>query len=58
MFEQLKVLSNRLDELNILLADPAVIADQGRYLRLVQEHADLDVAPGVGIDHIRDPRIA
>ena len=42
MFEQLKVLSNRLDELNILLADPAVIADQGRYLRLVQEHADLE----------------
>jgi peptide chain release factor 1 len=42
MFEQLKVLANRLDELNILLADPAVIADQGRYLRLVQEHADLE----------------
>ncbi|MCK9253012.1 MAG: peptide chain release factor 1 [Clostridiaceae bacterium] len=42
MFEQLKVLANRFDELNILLADPAVIADQNRYLRLVQEHADLE----------------
>lgn len=41
MYEKLKELESRLDELNLLLADPAVMASQDRYRRLAQEHADL-----------------
>jgi peptide chain release factor 1 len=41
MYEKLKELESRLDELNLLLADPAVLANQDRYRRLAQEHADL-----------------
>ncbi|MDW7655642.1 MAG: peptide chain release factor 1 [Bacillota bacterium] len=41
MYEKLKELKNRLDELNLLLADPAILASQDRYRRLAQEHADL-----------------
>lgn len=41
MLEQLAVIENRYEELNLLLSDPAVLADQERYRRLVAEHAEL-----------------
>ncbi len=41
MLEQLTAVADRYEELNLLLADPAVLADQARYRKLVQEHAGL-----------------
>jgi peptide chain release factor 1 len=38
---RLENLALRLEELNALLADPGVIADQSRFRRYAQEHADL-----------------
>jgi peptide chain release factor 1 len=41
MIDRLEALASRYDELNLLLADPAVMANQDRYRRLAQEHAEL-----------------
>ncbi len=41
MFEQIEKLAVRLAELNLLLADPAVLSDQDRYRQLAKEHAEL-----------------
>ena len=41
MYEKLKALERRIDELNLLLGDPAVLSDQDRYRRLAREHAEL-----------------
>ncbi|MDD2457034.1 MAG: peptide chain release factor 1 [Eubacteriales bacterium] len=43
MLEQLTAVENRFDELNLLLSDPAIFADQERYRRLLKEHADLSL---------------
>ncbi len=42
MVEQLEVLAARYQELEQLLADPAVIADQARFRELAREHARLE----------------
>lgn len=42
MLEQLSAVENRYEELNLLLAEPTVLADQVRYRKLVQEHAELE----------------
>ena len=49
MLDQLLKIENRYEELNLLLSDPAVIRDQDRYRKLVQEHAELMPLA----DHIR-----
>ncbi|MDD2533330.1 MAG: peptide chain release factor 1 [Eubacteriales bacterium] len=41
MLEQLMTIENRFEELNLLLSEPAVFADQERYRKLVAEHAEL-----------------
>ena len=41
MLERMKAVENRFEELNLLLADPVVMASQDRYRRLLQEHAEL-----------------
>ena len=41
MFETLSSYDSRLEELNLLLTDPAVLADQDRYRKLAREHARL-----------------
>ena len=41
MLDKLSAVENRFDELNLLLSDPAVFADQDRYRRLLKEHAEL-----------------
>src|SRR5690606_14623124 len=41
MNEQLEAMEQRYEELNRLLADPAVIADAGAYRALLKEHASL-----------------
>lgn len=41
MIERLKEMAARYDELNMLLADPAILADQPRYRQLAAEHAEL-----------------
>ena len=41
MFEQLKAIQKRFDEVTAQLSDPEVIRDQSRYRPLAKEHADL-----------------
>ena len=41
MLEKMKTVESRFEELNLLLADPMVMASQDRYRRLLQEHAEL-----------------
>ncbi len=41
MLEKLAAIERRYEELNLLLADPAVLGNSERYRRLVQEHAEL-----------------
>jgi peptide chain release factor 1 len=41
MLDKLAAIESRYEELNLLLADPATLASQDRYRKLVQEHADL-----------------
>ncbi|MGI6298622.1 MAG: peptide chain release factor 1 [Saccharofermentanales bacterium] len=41
MLEKLQSVLDRYEELNLLLADPAVLADQERYRQLIQEHSAL-----------------
>ncbi|MDD3866089.1 MAG: peptide chain release factor 1 [Eubacteriales bacterium] len=41
MIERLTEMAARYDELNMLLADPVVLADQPRYRQLAAEHAEL-----------------
>ncbi len=41
MLEKLQTVLDRYEELNLLLADPVVLADQERYLQLTQEHSAL-----------------
>jgi peptide chain release factor 1 len=41
MLEQLSAVEDRYEELNLLLSEPAILADQDRYRKLVQEHAEL-----------------
>ena len=42
MFDRLKSLEFRYEELNLLLSDPAVLADQQRYRQLITEHAEIE----------------
>jgi peptide chain release factor 1 len=42
MLEDMRAVESRYEELNLLLADPAVLASQERYRKLAQEHAALD----------------
>ena len=42
MFEQLKTIEKRYEELLELLADPQVIADANRYSEIVKEHRELE----------------
>ncbi len=42
MFERLKNIKSRYDELNLLLSDPVVLSDQQRYLQLISEHAEIE----------------
>ncbi|MDE6566641.1 MAG: PCRF domain-containing protein, partial [Lachnospiraceae bacterium] len=41
MFDKLEDLVNRLEELNLELTDPDVIADQERYRRYMKEQNEL-----------------
>jgi peptide chain release factor 1 len=41
MLDKLAAIESRYEELNLLLADPAVMANQERYRKLVQEHVEL-----------------
>ncbi len=41
MFDALDGSESRLEELNLLLSDPSLLADQDRYRKLAQEHAAL-----------------
>ena len=41
MFEKLKQLKIKLEELNKELADPNIYADQKHYQKVAKEHADL-----------------
>lgn len=41
MLDKLRQLEKRYDELNMLLADPAVLSDKDRYRQLASEHAGL-----------------
>ncbi len=41
MLEKMQAVDSRYEELNLMLADPTVMANQDRYRKLVQEHADL-----------------
>ena len=42
MFDRLKSMQSRYDELNLLLSDPSVLADQQRYRQLISEHAEIE----------------
>ncbi len=42
MLDQMKTVESRYEELNLLLADPQVLANPDRYRKLAQEHAELD----------------
>jgi len=41
MFDKLEAIENRYEELNIKLTDPAIIADQDQYPKLMKEHSEL-----------------
>lgn len=41
MNDNIKAVENRYEELNQLISDPAIMADQDRYRRLLQEHGEL-----------------
>lgn len=41
MFDRLDVAENRYEEINHKLSDPAVLADQDEYRKLMKEHSDL-----------------
>jgi peptide chain release factor 1 len=41
MFERMKAVESRYEELNQLLSEPTVLSNQDRYRRLSQEHAEL-----------------
>ncbi len=41
MRDKLRAVESRYEELNLLIADPLVMADQERYRRLLQEHGEL-----------------
>jgi peptide chain release factor 1 len=41
MFDKLEVTENRYEEINLKLTDPAVIADQDQYRRLMKEFSEL-----------------
>ena len=43
MFENLKEIKNRYNELDSLLGDPAVIADREKWQKLVKEHSSYTV---------------
>lgn len=42
MFDKLGAAENRYEEINHKLSDPAVIADQDEYRKLMKEHSDLE----------------
>ena len=42
MFDKLESVEKRYDELNIKISDPAVIADQNEWKKLMKEHADME----------------
>ncbi|GAE87292.1 peptide chain release factor 1 [Acetivibrio straminisolvens] len=42
MFEKFQAAENRYDEINHRLSDPAVIANQDEYRKLMKEHAELE----------------
>jgi peptide chain release factor 1 len=42
MFERFQAAENRYDEINHKLSDPAVIANQDEYRKLMKEHAELE----------------
>ena len=39
MFDKLKSIEERFEEINVKLADPSVIADQEQYKKLMKEHS-------------------
>ena len=41
MFERLKKMLERFEELTQLISNPAIIADQARWQKLCKEHSDL-----------------
>jgi len=42
MFDKLEVAENRYEEISLKLSDPAVIANQDEYRKLMKEHSDLE----------------
>ena len=42
MLEKLEGLVSRFEEISTLITDPAVIADQKRYVKLTKEYKDLN----------------
>ncbi|NLM11724.1 MAG: peptide chain release factor 1 [Clostridiaceae bacterium] len=41
MFDKLDAIENRFEEINIKIADPAIISDQEQYAKLMKEHSEL-----------------
>lgn len=41
MFDKLDAIENRFEEINIKIADPAVISDTEQYAKLMKEHSEL-----------------
>ena len=42
LLERLEGLDGRFEEVSTLITDPAVIADQARYVKLTKEYKDLE----------------
>ena len=42
MFDKLENVEKRYEELNTQISDPAVIANQGEWKKLMKEHADME----------------
>jgi peptide chain release factor 1 len=42
MFDKLKSIEERFEEINVKLADPSVIADQEQYKKLMKEHSEIE----------------
>ena len=41
MFDKLEAIENKYEEINLKIADPAVISDPEQYAKLMKEHSEL-----------------
>jgi peptide chain release factor 1 len=52
LIERLDILEPRFEEVSTLITDPAVIADQQRYVRLTKEYHDLELILGAKREYV------